>query len=680
MKHSIAFLAIGLMLALAFASASAVETTIFEIQELAFEEGDSVTVDNVVVTGTDLYGFFIQELGPNPNWEPFGHPRLYSGLYVHTHNNPSHQGVVSRGDLVTVTGPYNEYFFFSQINIAVGYPGTWGSFEIIGTATEPDPVPLSMEDINTDGPLAEGYESVPVVVDSSATTALIAGPSWEQGTDSWTWWLREQPYGAADSIMVQRRNPDPQGDFLYTIPDSGQVFDYVQGILVYHYSNFKIAPRDCVEDLGMNCPPVVSGAWAHDNNHVDVFFAVDVDETTAQNPLNYAFAGDLIFALSAERNTDDHRIVHLETTAHLPGRITTIQVSNVLSEEGEPIPSGEQAQYSFAEGIVNIYDIQYVDDFIEDASEFVDKVVTTTGRVTHVFGNYYYLQSGDGGQFNNLQVYSPRLGPVAAGDSVIVAAPIEEYFPLDPHGETEMTGDPGIQYFVNLGPAVGPIVINEVSAAELIYDAQEGDGSLPDDNLPEPWEGALVTVTELAVVDTVLGFDPAWGEVWLIVGGTDSCRVDVNDRRNDYGEHIYRELEPGDSVRVTGFVNYSYGIYKIIPRNAWDIEYYNVGVEDSPFEVKGIMLRQNTPNPFGGMTEIRFNLNGSARDVRIEIFDVTGALVRDCLPRGTALPAGKHMVEWDGTNDRGERQASGNYFYRLSVDGQSKAKQMLLLK
>ncbi len=89
-------------------------------------------------------------------------------------------------------------------------------------------------------------------------------------------------------------------------------------------------------------------------------------------------------------------------------------------------------------------------------------------------------------------------------------------------------------------------------------------------------------------------------------------------------------------------------------------------------------LEQNYPNPFNPSTKIRFALP-KEEHVKLEIFDVTGALVKTLL--NEAVRAGNMEVTWDGTNTNGARVTSGMYFYRL-VAGSSfvTSKKMLLLK
>jgi hypothetical protein len=88
---------------------------------------------------------------------------------------------------------------------------------------------------------------------------------------------------------------------------------------------------------------------------------------------------------------------------------------------------------------------------------------------------------------------------------------------------------------------------------------------------------------------------------------------------------------------------------------------------DDPAAPAGLLLAQNYPNPFSseaGGTSIRYNLT-SATDVRLEIFDTRGALVRTLV--SSAQDAGEHVVRWNGFSDTGLRLASGVYQYRLTA-------------
>lgn len=92
---------------------------------------------------------------------------------------------------------------------------------------------------------------------------------------------------------------------------------------------------------------------------------------------------------------------------------------------------------------------------------------------------------------------------------------------------------------------------------------------------------------------------------------------------------------------------------------------------------QGFALSQNYPNPFNPQTTIRFETfkNG---EVLLEVYNILGekilALVHDY------LPAGVHVVEWNGKNSVGENVPSGIYFYRLQMGSETSVRKMHLLQ
>jgi hypothetical protein len=85
-----------------------------------------------------------------------------------------------------------------------------------------------------------------------------------------------------------------------------------------------------------------------------------------------------------------------------------------------------------------------------------------------------------------------------------------------------------------------------------------------------------------------------------------------------------------------------------------------------------VFISQNYPNPFNPSTSIQYHIPASG-NVRLEVFDVRGQVV-DILVDGS-MPAGDHLVVW-----RSDRRASGTYFYRLSFQGMTKTRSMVLLR
>lgn len=88
-------------------------------------------------------------------------------------------------------------------------------------------------------------------------------------------------------------------------------------------------------------------------------------------------------------------------------------------------------------------------------------------------------------------------------------------------------------------------------------------------------------------------------------------------------------------------------------------------------------LEQNYPNPFNPITTIKFTIPKETR-VQISVFDITGRLVKTLLDK--TLPAGEHLITWDGTDENGSKVSSGVYIYQMYSDNFTSAKKMILAK
>ena len=94
------------------------------------------------------------------------------------------------------------------------------------------------------------------------------------------------------------------------------------------------------------------------------------------------------------------------------------------------------------------------------------------------------------------------------------------------------------------------------------------------------------------------------------------------------------------------------------------------------------VLLANYPNPFNPETWIPYHLANDT-DVQILIYDINGALVRQLdlgHQRAGYYTNRSRAAYWDGTNDFGERVATGIYFYQLQADNMSLLRKMVILK
>ena len=88
-------------------------------------------------------------------------------------------------------------------------------------------------------------------------------------------------------------------------------------------------------------------------------------------------------------------------------------------------------------------------------------------------------------------------------------------------------------------------------------------------------------------------------------------------------------------------------------------------------------FEQNYPNPFNPSTTISYKL-GKPANVRLVVYDVAGRLINTLLSQ--IQNEGRYSVQWNASDNRGAKLASGMYFARLQVDGQVAIKKMILTK
>jgi plastocyanin len=95
-------------------------------------------------------------------------------------------------------------------------------------------------------------------------------------------------------------------------------------------------------------------------------------------------------------------------------------------------------------------------------------------------------------------------------------------------------------------------------------------------------------------------------------------------------------------------------------------------VNNDEITVEDFKLKQNYPNPFNPSTKISFVIPVSS-DVNLKVFNLLGNEVTTLL--NEQLFAGEHTVPFNAAG-----LSSGIYFYALTVNGNTKTKEMVLLK
>ena len=161
------------------------------------------------------------------------------------------------------------------------------------------------------------------------------------------------------------------------------------------------------------------------------------------------------------------------------------------------------------------------------------------------------------------------------------------------------------------------------------------------------------------------------------------------------GFNIYRawaEDGPFERLNEEELPPFSPGVYEdttVWPGSSFWYELRGVlgdGSEDVVGET--VMLRTDgtlatklynaNPNPFSDGTVIQLDVASASRGISLRIYDIAGRVVT-ALNTEVARP-GRHSVTWDGTNDRGQRVASGVYFIALEAAGVRETGRLVYLR
>ncbi|MCB9174852.1 MAG: T9SS type A sorting domain-containing protein [Flavobacteriales bacterium] len=235
--------------------------------------------------------------------------------------------------------------------------------------------------------------------------------------------------------------------------------------------------------------------------------------------------------------------------------------------------------------------------------------VQTSGVVTAVQYNGYYLQDGNG-PWNGVFVLDFTNIP-SLGDVVTITGTVDEYFNYTT-----------IKNIINYNAVAGGTIPTPQSLTT--FGAND-----------EQYEGVLVKVMNATCnADTATN---GFGE-WTINDGSGDLRVD--NKMYTYAPTI------STAYNVTGVMDYSFSIFKLLPRNAGD-----VSVATSIDEINDIKVSVY-PNPV--QNQINFELSTSNYAVRI--IDITGKTISN-----TTSIANKLKVNTSSLNN-------GIYFYTILND------------
>lgn len=167
--------------------------------------------------------------------------------------------------------------------------------------------------------------------------------------------------------------------------------------------------------------------------------------------------------------------------------------------------------------------------------------------------------------------------------------------------------------------------------------------------------------------------------------GHDIVAILDGDESNPYILNDYYETELDDYTR--GVVRFAFrdlepGMHTILFK-VWDV-YNNLSTMEIQFNAicsdDGLKIDKvlNYPNPFVSYTEFWFthNMPFEPLDVQVQIFTITGKVVKTINQQVVTDGFLSREVKWDGRDDFGDKIGKGVYVYKLSVKSLNTGKTM----
>lgn len=96
------------------------------------------------------------------------------------------------------------------------------------------------------------------------------------------------------------------------------------------------------------------------------------------------------------------------------------------------------------------------------------------------------------------------------------------------------------------------------------------------------------------------------------------------------------------------------------------------GISDPVSQVESFKLYQNYPNPFNPVSNIEFRI-ANFGFTKLTVYDINGKEIENLISEN--LSPGSYVIQWNA-----ESFASGVYYYKLTINGFSETKKMMLIK
>ena len=662
--------------------------TYFEDDHASIYNGDTVTTIGIVMTapyqganpdsavlmygGNGVLSVFLQDTASKT--------APWSGIFVRYQGTTGAFANLDTGMVIKVTGVVNEYVSTTQKTTQLDLIG-FDANNVLDFKPRPQPIVLtldSLKDPRTDEPIptAEKWEGVYVEIrDVTTSNATSSGG-----------------FTIFDNSNLTL-NIGTKSDYYYqhTAPLDNTKLAYIRGYFETRSvgSNGLTLNPGYPNDLKISTyPPAITNilrdkAIVKGGQSVNITADItDQDGVVAGAKLYYRVNQGSLQELTMNNTTDNTwaATIPAQNDSSLVDYFIWAQddSSNVSLSPSDT--SRNRDFYMVFDRPLKIQDVEY-SPFTGGYTAYYGYQVTVTGVVTSDTSDFgqVYIQDGNS-PWSGIRINGTEAIKLEKGDNVTVTGTVGE------SGVTWITGlDDASTVTVNSTGNDLPAPV-ELSTADI---DKKSSGTIS----AEEWEGVLVKYSNVTVteenadghpgIDQGSGGNRNFGEMY-VNDGTEDTRVLLlggsANYNNGWDSTVIKDpnsknVKTGAKFgSISGILYYSYGNYKLAPRNDADFTGFipTAVKENRQSQPQRYELSQNYPNPFNPSTTIKYDIPQGGL-VKLQVYNILGQLVKTLV--NGYQSTGQHVVQFDAS-----KLASGLYLYKLTSGNFSSVKKMLLLK
>ena len=150
--------------------------------------------------------------------------------------------------------------------------------------------------------------------------------------------------------------------------------------------------------------------------------------------------------------------------------------------------------------------------------------------------------------------------------------------------------------------------------------------------------------------------------------GVENIRAILHETAVDLGEPGWDEVYGYGLIDAFAALTYDPGGCTGMPGSDTDSD---------PENTAALVVSDNIPDPFRSATRFKVDLL-LPQDVSVVIYNIRGQRVRTLADR--PMPAGRHTMRWNGTNDRGDPLPSGVYLFQVRTVEHTVTRKMVLAR